>query len=95
MSPGAQEAPSSWAITSGHGTQAGTWQHPACDRGPQSPLLDGPDDDRPTIVSRMTQVAGVLPPRVTPGALSMPWAASQMTTDGVETRTQNQGPAGR
>lgn len=43
--------------------------------GLKSPLLHGADDDRPTIVSRMTQVAGMSPPRVTPGALSMPWVA--------------------
>ena len=73
--PGEREAPSSWALTSSVGAQPGTWQCPAYDRGPQSPLLDGADDDRPTIVSRMTQVAGVSPPRVTSGALSTPWAA--------------------
>lgn len=52
--PGAREAPSSWTLTSGDGAQPWTWQCPAYDRGPQSPLLDGADDDRPTIVSRMT-----------------------------------------
>ena len=32
--PEVQAAPSSWALTSGHGAQAGTWWCPACDCGP-------------------------------------------------------------